>query len=135
MIFNKLANVNKLLANPIQVYTFNKIANAKHWQELIVIGKETNVQLDTYRSAVSATDILTIIYTSGTTGTPKGVMLTHDNLVQNFKNSAIIFPKEVKEALSFLPLSHIFERMIIYLYNYGGVAVYYACLLYTSRCV
>lgn len=126
LIFNKLANVNKLLANPIQVYTFNKIANAKHWQELIEIGKETNVQLDTYRSAVSATDILTIIYTSGTTGTPKGVMLTHDNLVQNFKNSAIIFPKEVKVALSFLPLSHIFERMIIYLYNYGGVAVYYA---------
>lgn len=126
LIFNKLVNVNKLLANPIQIYTFNKIANAKHWQELIEIGKETNVQLDTYRSAVSATDILTIIYTSGTTGTPKGVMLTHDNLVQNIKNSAIIFPKEVKVALSFLPLSHIFERMIIYLYNYGGVAIYYA---------
>ena len=88
--------------------------------------KHLDIDLESFTKLVTADDILTIIYTSGTTGTPKGVMLTHDNLVQNFKNSAVIFPKEVKSALSFLPLSHIFERMIIYLYNYGGVAIYYA---------
>lgn len=126
LTFNKLVNVNKLLSNPIEIYTFNKVASAKHWEELVEIGGQTELELDTYRNAVTANDILTIIYTSGTTGTPKGVVLTHNNLVQNIKNSAIIFPKEVKVALSFLPLSHIFERMIIYLYNYGGVSIYYA---------
>jgi long-chain acyl-CoA synthetase len=124
--FAKVKAVAAELKNPIEIFSFNQIEGARNWQELIEIGKNTTVELADYRKAVAAEDILTIIYTSGTTGTPKGVMLTHDNLVQNFKNSAVIFPKMVKKALSFLPLSHIFERMIIYLYNYGGVAIYYA---------
>ncbi|RZL48169.1 MAG: long-chain fatty acid--CoA ligase [Pedobacter sp.] len=126
VLFQKLTTVNQSLKNPVQIYTFNKVDGAKNWQEVVTIGKTTNADLETYRNAVSADDILTIIYTSGTTGTPKGVMLTHDNLVQNFTKSAIIFPPDVKVALSFLPLSHIFERMIIYLYNYSGVSIYYA---------
>ncbi len=125
-IYKKVKNVAAQLKNPIQIYSFNEIEGAENWQSLIEIGKLTTIDLDSYRASVSAEDILTIIYTSGTTGTPKGVMLTHDNLVQNIKKSAIIFPVEVKVAISFLPLSHIFERMIIYLYNYSGVAVYYA---------
>ncbi|TKC13199.1 long-chain fatty acid--CoA ligase [Pedobacter polaris] len=125
-LFQKLNVVNQSLKKPVQIYTFNKVDGADNWQDLIIKGKATNVDLEHYRNAVDAEDILTIIYTSGTTGTPKGVMLTHNNLVQNFKKSAIIFPKEVKVALSFLPLSHIFERMIIYLYNYSGVSIFYA---------
>ncbi|MCY1517610.1 Long-chain-fatty-acid--CoA ligase FadD15 [compost metagenome] len=93
---------------------------------MVEIGKTVELDLTACRAAVSPDDILTLIYTSGTTGTPKGVMLTHDNLVQNFKKSAIIFPDEVEKALSFLPLSHIYERMISYLYAYAGVSVYYA---------
>jgi long-chain acyl-CoA synthetase len=121
--------VNAVLQNssqPFKIYTIDKVEGAEHWQDLIQIGKNSAVNLESYREAVLPEDILTIIYTSGTTGTPKGVMLTHDNLVQNFMKSAVVFPKEVKLALSFLPLSHIFERMIIYLYAYADVAIYYA---------
>lgn len=125
-IYNKVKAVAAQLKNPIKIYSFNKIEGAAYWEDLVEIGKSTNVDLAAYRSAVSADDILTIIYTSGTTGTPKGVMLTHNNLVQNIKQSEVIFPEQVKIAISFLPLSHIFERMIIYLYNYADVAIYYA---------
>ncbi|MES2416718.1 MAG: long-chain fatty acid--CoA ligase [Bacteroidota bacterium] len=125
-LYQKLTEVNKTLEHPVLLYTFNKVEGANYWEDLIAIGKSTTVDLEIYRQAVGPDDILTLIYTSGTTGTPKGVMLTHDNLVQNFEKSAIIFPKAVKVGLSFLPLSHIFERMISYLYAYEGVSVYYA---------
>lgn len=125
-LYHKVLAVTKQINHPVKVYCIDQVSEAPNWQELIELGKTTDVNLQSYRDAVSADDILTIIYTSGTTGTPKGVMLTHNNLVQNFKKSAIIFPKEVKVALSFLPLSHIFERMIIYLYAYADVAIYYA---------
>ena len=125
-LYQKVKTVAQTVKHEVKIYTIDKLAGADHWQDLVEIGKHTVVDLDAFRAAVTPQDILTIIYTSGTTGTPKGVMLTHDNLVQNFKNSAVIFPKEVKIALSFLPLSHIFERMILYLYAYSGVAVYYA---------
>jgi len=126
-IYQKVKAVAKELKHAIKIYTFNKVDGAENWQELIDTGRANpEIDLEAYRSAVKGEDILTLIYTSGTTGTPKGVMLTHDNLVMNFEKSAIIFPKEVKTALSFLPLSHIFERMISYLYVYSGVSIYYA---------
>lgn len=126
VLYHKVAAVCKEIKHPVQIFTLNKVEGANHWEDLITIGKDTTVDLQAYRDAVTPEDILTLIYTSGTTGTPKGVMLTHNNLVQNFEKSAIIFPNEVKTGLSFLPLSHIFERMIIYLYAYAGVSVYYA---------
>jgi long-chain acyl-CoA synthetase len=125
-IYHKVKAAVENLKNPVEIYTFNAVASAENWESLIEIGKATSIDLQSYRDAVSEEDILTLIYTSGTTGTPKGVMLTHHNLVENIKNSAIIFPEEVKTALSFLPLSHIFERMIAYLYMYAGVSIYYA---------
>lgn len=114
------------LKHPIEIFSFNKIEGTKHWDELVELGKNTTVDLDVYRNAVKPEDILTIIYTSGTTGTPKGVMLTHQNLVQNFEKSSVLLPPGLEKSLSFLPLSHIFERMISYLYAYGNVSVYYA---------
>lgn len=114
--------------NPeIKIFTFDSIPNANHWSTLLKEGeKYSEINLEEYRAAIIPDDLLTIIYTSGTTGTPKGVMLTHSNLVSNFKNSAIILPGNLDKGLSFLPLSHIFERMIVYLYLYTRVDVYYA---------
>jgi long-chain acyl-CoA synthetase len=126
ILFKKLTEVNKTLANPVAIFTFNKVDGASHWHELVEAGKAVEVDLEHHRAAVSADDILTIIYTSGTTGTPKGVVLTHSNLVNNFEKSSVLLPPGLEKALSFLPLSHIFERMISYLYAYGNVGVYYA---------
>lgn len=125
-LYQKVTMVCREIKHEVKVFTFDQVQGASHWQEVVEVGKSTNVDLESYRQAVSSEDILTLIYTSGTTGTPKGVMLTHDNLVKNFVKSAIIFPTEIKVSLSFLPLSHIFERMISYLYAYFGVSVYYA---------
>ena len=126
-LYDKVKSVAQTLAQEVKIYTFNEIAGANNWQELIEAGKQNEeVDLELNRSEVAPEDILTIIYTSGTTGTPKGVMLTHDNLVQNFKKSAVLLPADVKTALSFLPLSHVFERMISYLYAYLNISVYYA---------
>ncbi|RZJ82058.1 MAG: long-chain fatty acid--CoA ligase [Flavobacterium sp.] len=114
--------------NPsIKIYSFDKVDGAEHIDSLIENGKNNaDINLEDYRSQVTPEDILTIIYTSGTTGTPKGVMLTHDNLVSNFINSSVVMPNGVNKSLSFLPLSHIFERMIIYLYLFNLTSVYYA---------
>ncbi|TCC89623.1 AMP-dependent synthetase/ligase [Pedobacter hiemivivus] len=126
-IYKKLQAVNGVLKTPVTIYTLDEIAGAAHWTVLLKAGEElTELHLGAYRDDVKPEDILTLIYTSGTTGTPKGVMLTHNNLVQNFENSAVLLPPGVEKGLSFLPLSHIFERMVVYLYMYSGVGVYYA---------
>jgi long-chain acyl-CoA synthetase len=111
----------------LKIYTFENIAGATNWNELIKVGEQNNqINLDDYRKEVHPEDLLTLIYTSGTTGTPKGVMLTHNNVLSNVKASAKLYPDGFSKALSFLPISHIFERMVIYLYFYLGVSVYYA---------
>lgn len=126
-LYAKVKAVCTVVNPAIKIYTFNEVSGAEHWMTLVDAGaKDTVTDLETYRAAVTPEDVLTLIYTSGTTGTPKGVMLTHNNLVQNFKNSAVIFPHDVKKVLSFLPLSHIFERMITYLYMYTDASLYYA---------
>jgi long-chain acyl-CoA synthetase len=127
VIYRKLESVNKELKSPVKIYTFDEIIGAENWTALLKAGEtQEGVDLPAYRKEVKADDILTLIYTSGTTGTPKGVMLTHNNLVKNFENSAVLLPEGIKKGLSFLPLSHIFERMVVYLYMYSGVGVYYA---------
>lgn len=123
-LYTKVSAVAEKLNHQIEIFTFDEVPNAKNWNALLNADIAINIQ--PFRDAVTAEDILTIIYTSGTTGTPKGVMLTHANLVKNIIYSAVIFPPEVKSVLSFLPLSHIFERMIVYLYMYLGVSIYYA---------
>jgi long-chain acyl-CoA synthetase len=127
LLFLKVKAVVEQLGKPISIYTFDQVPGAVHWKVLLEEQADAQpIDLDIYRADVKPDDILTLIYTSGTTGTPKGVMLTHDNLVKNFQNSAVIFPEGVRKVLSFLPLSHIFERMIVYLYLYTNASVYYA---------
>lgn len=126
-LYKKLKSVCAEISSDIKIYTFNDVQGADNWSALLDEGaKQSQVNLDEYRDKIKADDILTLIYTSGTTGTPKGVMLTHDNLVKNFQNSAVLLPEGITTGLSFLPLSHIFERMVIYLYMFTNTSVYYA---------
>ncbi|MCX2573256.1 AMP-dependent synthetase/ligase [Pedobacter sandarakinus] len=126
-LYKKL-NPCAVAVNPdIKIYSFDAIDGVNNWRILMDAGANSaDINLDEYRKQVNGDDILTLIYTSGTTGTPKGVMLTHNNLVANFVHSAVVMPEGVNKGLSFLPLSHIFERMIIYLYLFNHTAVYYA---------
>ena len=112
-----------------QVYSFNTIQGCNHWSELLELGQDESNQneVEDRKNKVDSADLATIIYTSGTTGRPKGVMLSHQNIVSNVINSAprIPFEKGKSRALSFLPVCHIFERMILYLYQYYGVSIYF----------
>ncbi|MHB0755771.1 AMP-dependent synthetase/ligase [Polaribacter sp. M15] len=113
-----------------EIYTFDDIKGEKSWKEILKLGEDTSNQneVEARKNAVKATDLATLIYTSGTTGKPKGVMLSHDNVVSNVIASKKRVPLEYgnSKGLSFLPVCHIFERMILYLYQYCGVAVYFA---------
>ena len=127
-----LEKVNKIKANTTLkgVFTFDDIIGEKSWNEVLELGKDTENQneVEERKKAVKPKDLATIIYTSGTTGKPKGVMLSHNNIVSNVLASDKRVPLEKGKdiGLSFLPICHIFERMILYLYQYCGVSIYFA---------
>ncbi|RPD46476.1 long-chain fatty acid--CoA ligase [Hymenobacter sediminis] len=110
------------------IFTFDKVEGARHFSELLELGKQGNpADLEPLKAAVQPDDLLTLIYTSGTTGQPKGVMLTHNNILSNCRNAQRFVPvTEHDKALSFLPLCHIFERMVTHIYLINGVSIYYA---------
>lgn len=117
------------LGRTIPVYTINKVEGAKHWLELLELGKQnTNVEnLEAIKASIKPTDVATLIYTSGTTGNPKGVMLSHLNLTSNIEATYSLAPWDsITRALSFLPLNHVYERMVSYLYINFGTSIYYA---------
>ena len=112
------------------VYTFNDIANENSWKKVLELGKDESNQdvVEDRKNNVKPENLATLIYTSGTTGKPKGVMLSHNNLVSNVLDSEkrVPFDYGKSKALSFLPVCHVFERMILYLYQYCGVEIYFA---------
>ncbi len=112
---------------PQHLFTFERIAGVRHWTDVLDLGSQSELAtLRKYEQQVKNDDLATIIYTSGTTGKPKGVMLTHNNIISNLEASISRFPVDSKaKAISFLPLSHIYERMLMYMYMRTGVSIYF----------
>ncbi len=130
-LFKKIKSIKNDVPSLQEIYSFNSIDGVKSWLEITNLGKENynEVQIDKIKSEIIEADLATIIYTSGTTGVPKGVMLSHNNLMSNTIGSSPLMPPTVdhnSRALSFLPLCHVYERMVGYLYHYFGVSIYYA---------
>jgi len=128
-VLEKVQAIQSKVENLKDVYSFEQLNNCKNWSELLELGSDASNQdqVEEIKKSVKPDDLATLIYTSGTTGRPKGVMLSHNNIVSNVVDSQKRVPFETGgTALSFLPICHIFERMILYLYQYCGVEVYFA---------
>jgi long-chain acyl-CoA synthetase len=128
-VLQKVLNIRTNVPNLKEIFSFNSIPNCKNWNEILELGKDEANQneVEARKNNVKALDLATIIYTSGTTGRPKGVMLSHNNIVSNVLDSAsrIPFEQGKSRALSFLPICHIYERMVTYIYQYYGCAIYF----------
>ncbi len=128
-VLEKVKSIKGQVPSLKGIYSFDKIDGCTQWTELLATGEDTSYQeeVEMRKNAVKPGDLATLIYTSGTTGRPKGVMLSHNNVVSNVIASQPRVPFEYGSiALSFLPVCHIFERMILYLYQYCGISVYFA---------
>ena len=128
-VFAKVNAIKDQVPSLAGIYSFDEIPGCANWTEVTNLGADPSNQseVEALKDAVKPEDLATLIYTSGTTGRPKGVMLSHNNIVSNVLASQVRVPFEHGgSALSFLPVCHIFERMILYLYMYCGIEVYYA---------
>ena len=128
-LYNKVMSIKDKVPCLKEVYTFDHIEGAKHWSELCLQDADLLQQVDVIKKTIPVEQVATFIYTSGTTGTPKGVMLTHQNIYFNLQSGKKSFPfpdAPNQKVLSFLPLNHIFEKVASYIYLYSGMSVYYA---------
>lgn len=127
-LFQKVQTVKNRVPGIKNIYSFEPINSTPNWKEILSFGKQQHFeQLSSISEKINGEDLFTIIYTSGTTGVPKGVMLSHRNILSNVMASIPVFPPGYHQrTLSFLPLNHIFERMVTYVYLFKNTAIYYA---------
>ncbi len=129
--YDKLSEPSKSAPKIESVYSFDEVPSVKNWMEIVDMGKKEKAnyesKLEEIKSSIDENDLMSIIYTSGTTGLSKGVMLSHKNFVQNVIATIDLLPVKPEDRfLSFLPLCHVFERMVNYLVQHRGCGVYYA---------
>ncbi|MBN2272823.1 MAG: long-chain fatty acid--CoA ligase [Bacteroidales bacterium] len=130
-LHDKIAPIAKRISSTKEIYSFNLIPHVKNWKEIIKLGQENESrfqdQLIKLKQEITSDDLVTLIYTSGTTGNPKGVMLSHSNILSNVDSISKVFDFNTSHrTLSFLPISHVFERTINYYFQTVGVSIFYA---------
>ncbi|MDN5627297.1 MAG: long-chain fatty acid--CoA ligase [Weeksellaceae bacterium] len=129
-LFDKINAIKNELPALQEIFTFDDVKNAKNWKELFNNGEDTANQkeVDRVKASISEDDLVSIIYTSGTTGRPKGVMLTHKNIVSDVLGceDRVPYKNSKNKGLSFLPLCHVYERMVVYLFTINGISIYFA---------
>jgi long-chain acyl-CoA synthetase len=128
VIYSRICKVLPSYHSDKTIFSVEKVKGVRHWKEILEMGKTFSdlEALDRTKKSIEPNDLATIIYTSGTTGRPKGVMLSHHNFVTNFSTCARIQLFKMSErVLSFLPLCHVYERMLNYLFQSYGMSIYY----------
>jgi long-chain acyl-CoA synthetase len=128
-LYRKIEHILPEVSTLEGVYTIKPFGDIKQLSELIDFGRQNADpdRLESIKNSINPEDVATLIYTSGTTGIPKGVMLSHRNLLSNMMAVYKIFPvDETCKGLSYLPLCHVYERMDIYTYHFLGISIYYA---------
>ncbi len=128
-LLDKVVSVAGRVPSLRNIYTFDEIEEAENWKTLLTDEPFLLKKVSEVKATISPKHVATIIYTSGTTGVPKGVMLSHENIYTNVQFSKESFPfpdAPAKKVISFLPLNHIFEKMVTYIFLYSGISIYYA---------
>ena len=127
-LYTKIESIKSQVESFNSIYTFNKIENTPNWNEISDRANETSIsEVEKRKSEIKNMDLATIIYTSGTTGNPKGVMLSHNNLLSNVEGCRPKIPAdENSKVLTFLPACHVYERMLHYLYMTIGASIHFA---------
>ena len=127
-LYNKITNIQNELTELKNIYCFEKQPTVNYWKDLLILDSTAqNSDVEIRKNNIQSEELATIIYTSGTTGNPKGVMLSHANILSNVAGCIERMPaNEHSKVLTFLPVCHVYERMLHYLYMYMGCSIHFA---------
>lgn len=131
ILYQRIQPIAQKIQGIKDIYSFNEIKGVKNWKEIIELGKKNRNKYDNdlknIKESIKPDETVTLLYTSGTTGHPKGVLLSHNNILSNIRSISKVFHfNETHRTLSFLPINHIFERTVNYYFQKCGLSIYYA---------